>query len=192
VFNAVRQTNNFIMEERVMKKMIPLLTVTALLIAGFALVCDVQAQFWKGRGGKGQGAGTGFGPNCPLGVNLTQDQLARMDTLRNDFFKDTATIRTDMYRKQLDLESLMLEPSVDAEKAGKLQAELSALESQIEQKQLQFQLEARKLLTPEQIAQLPPGCNFGMGFCGRGNGPGAGRGFRGGRGQGYGCGMGNW
>lgn len=175
-----------------MKKLMPLLAAITILMTGFVLVCDAQAQFWKGRGGKGLGAGSGFGPNCPLGVNLTQDQLARLNTLRSDFLKDTAAIRTDMYRKQLELESLLLEPSADAGKAGKLQADLSALESQIEQKQLQFQFDARKVLTPEQISQLPPGCNFGMGFCGRGYGYGGGRGFRGGRGQGYGCGMGNW
>lgn len=175
-----------------MKKLIPLVAVTAILMTGVVLVCDAQAQFWKGRGGRGAGAGPGFGPNCPLGVNLTEDQLSKLNTLRNDFFKDTAQVRTDIYRKQLELESLLLDPAADTAKAGKLQSELSALETQIEQKQFQFQLEARKMLTPEQIAQLPPGCNFGMGFCGKGRGYGAGCGFRGGRGQGYGCGMGNW
>lgn len=174
------------MEVVTMKQKIVCLTVAVLFCTGIIIASDAHAQFWKGRGGKGAGYGQGF--NCPLGVNLTQEQTAKLDGLRAAYFKDTASLRSDMYKKELELQSLMLEPSADVEKAKKVQGDLSSLESQVEQKYIQYQIEARKILTPEQIAQLPPGCGMGLGNM---NG-GMGCGMRGGRGQGAGCRMGNW
>jgi len=169
-----------------MKKSVLGIAIMAGLLCGLISAADADAQFWKGRG---QGRGMGSGPNawCPPGLNLTQDQTEKLQGLHEGFFKETAGLRTDLHKKQLALEALMLEPSVDTDKAGKLQADISALEGQIEQKRLQYQIESRKILTPEQIGALPPGCTLGFGPPG-----GRGCGLRGGRGPGYGCGMRGW
>lgn len=169
-----------------MKKSMSLAAVITLVVLGIALATDAEAQFWKGRG---QGRGMGPGPNawCPPGLNLTQEQTERLQNLHDQFFKETATLRTDLRKKQLALETLLIEPSVDGDAAGKLQADISALESRLDQKRMQYQIEARKILTPDQLAELPPGCTMGFGLPG-----GRGCGFRGGRGPGYGCGMRGW
>jgi Spy/CpxP family protein refolding chaperone len=84
----------------------------------------------------------------------------------------------------------MLDPNAALEKAKKLQSEISSLQAQLEQKQLEAQFEARKVLTPDQLKQMPPGCGLGIGpcdWCG-GMRPGCGRGWGGGMGRmgGYG------
>jgi len=157
--------------------------ITFMLVSSM-LVADAHAQFWKSRG---QGRGVASGPNswCPPGLNLTQEQTNQIQSLHERFFKETAQVRTDLQKKQLTLETMLLEPSVDADAAGKLQAEISALKSQLDQKRMQYHLEARKVLTAEQIAQLPPGCTLGFGPPG-----GRGCGFRGGCGAGMGYGRG--
>ena len=67
----------------------------------------------------------------------------------------------------------------ELEKAEKLQEEISALQGQMEQKKLQAEFKVRKVLTPDQLQQLPPGCDMGIGMCGRGCGmmPGCGMGM---------------
>lgn len=161
-------------------KVLSLVTATVVMIS-FALVCKAEAQWGRGRCGMGQG----FSPDYFQGLNLTQDQTAKINNLRSEFFKDTVSLRSDVYAKKLELNNLLLEQVPDHEKAKKIQDELFDLKKKLAQKRLQCQIEAKKILTPEQIAQLPPGCNFGFGnMYGWGN-----RGFGGGYGPGFGCNM---
>ena len=59
---------------------------------------------------------------------------------------------------------------------------------------INYQIESRKNLTPEQIAQLPPGCRLGLANLTSRPGPrygcGIGQGYGGGRGMGHGYGKG--
>ncbi|MCX8043618.1 MAG: Spy/CpxP family protein refolding chaperone [Desulfobacterota bacterium] len=167
-----------------MKKSLSVGLVITLMLFGVAFATDAEAQFWKGKGhGRGMGPGEGPFPWCPPGLNLSPEQIERLQTLRSKFFNETASLRAELYKKQLELETLFTDPSPDAQKAGKLQADISDIEGKIDQKRIQAQLDARKILTPEQIAQLPPGCTLGFGPPGcRGFGPRGGCGF----GPGYG------
>lgn len=165
------------------KKMITLMCLA--LVA--AMSGSAFAQ--KGQGLRGAGNdGAGLFPGCPVNLNLTAEQTAKIQDGRTAFFKDTAGLRSDIFKKKQDLDVLMLEPTVDAVKAKKLQEEIYALKGQMAQKRLQAQLDARAVLTPEQIKLLPPGCNMGIGRGGRGMGRGCDKGFSGGRGQGRGRG----
>jgi len=167
-----------------------ILAVTAVICTVFFMISQADAQFGKGRGGRGQGMGTGFNCNLPESLNLTPDQTAGINSLHAKFFKETTDIRTGIFSKKQEMKALMLEKSPDVEKAKSIQTELSALKSRIAQKTLEYQFEARKLLTPEQIAQLPPGCTMGFGPMGGGRGCGFGGGR--GRGDGPGCNMMDW
>jgi Spy/CpxP family protein refolding chaperone len=169
------------------------LVCLALVLAAVTVVETAQAQAQAGQGKNRQGGGGGDGlyPGCPLNLNLSPEQKAKMQEVRNAFFKDTISLRADMFKKEQELDAAMLDKAVDIEKAKKLQDDISGLWAQLAQKRLQAQLEARKLLTPEQFAQLPPGCNMGIGpgggkGCGMGFGPGSGRGAGDGPGRGQG------
>jgi Spy/CpxP family protein refolding chaperone len=171
-----------------MKKSIIL---SALFVA--TLLWSFSAQAWWGRGAGGPGAGPCWQGNM-YGVNLTQDQTVKMNALQQAFVKDTAELNTRLSRKQLELNSQLLEPAPDAGKIASLQKEISSLQLQLNEKSVAYQLEARKVLTPEQVAQLPAGCALGFGSVMAGSGPGygcgMGPGYGSGYGRGYGCGRG--
>jgi Spy/CpxP family protein refolding chaperone len=172
--------------------------VFALFIAELMLVLSAQAQGWS-LGGGGRGAGPGWQGDT-FGIDLTQDQSTKLKTLHQAFWKDTSTLKVKIDQKQLELNGLLLEPNPDAGNAAKLQKEISELQTQFNDKRINYQLESRKILTAEQIAQLPPGCTLGFGNlmsepgpgygCGMGPGYGCGKGMGCGYGRGYGGGRG--
>jgi len=169
------------------RKMLVLMSLSVVL----AMASAAGAQEAKGKRGGPEGDGQpGF---CALKLNLTAEQNAKIKDLHNAFFKDTVELRSDIFRKEQEMDALLMEPSIAVEKAKKLQDELSGLKAQMAQKSLQAQLDARKVLTPEQVKQLPPGCTMGFGPGGKGGGMGhsCGMGAGGGKGPGAGKGKGS-
>jgi len=166
--------------------------ISVLFIATLMWAFSAEAQGW-GRGGGGRGAGPGWQDDT-FGLNLTQEQTTKLNTMRQAFWKDTSSLNVKFDQKQLELNSLLLEPNPDSGKVVKLQKEISELQTQFNDKRINYQLESRKILTPEQIAQLPPGCTLGFGnlMCGPspGYGCGMGPGYGGGRSMGCGYGRG--
>ncbi|MEI6125440.1 MAG: Spy/CpxP family protein refolding chaperone [Pseudomonadota bacterium] len=154
----------------VKRKIIVLMCMAFIFAALPAFDAGASAQQGQGKGKRGAQAGDGLSPGCHLNLNFTQEQTAKLQDVRNAFFKDTAGLRSDIFKKEQDMHVLMLEKTIDAEKAEKLQDEISALHAQIARKHLQAQLDCRKVLTPEQIGQLPPGCTMGIEPDGRGCG----------------------
>ena len=171
-----------------MRKMIVGLMVVALLAtAGLAM-----AQGW-GRGmgygpgpgaGYGPGAGPGYGPRDSWGpgLNLTAEQNQKIQAMRESSFKETLPLRNDMQIKKLELSTLWAQTNPDQEKILAKQKEINALRAQMQEKATKNRLEMRKVLTPEQQAQLGA---YGPGF-GPGSGPGMG--MKGGFGPGRGMG----
>ncbi len=172
-----------------MKKMIVGLMVVALLAtAGMAM-----AQGW-GRGmGYGPGPGAEYGPGSGMGygpkgswgpaLNLTAEQNQKIQAMRESFFKETLPLRNEMQIKQLELRTLWAQTNPDQEKILAKQKEINALRAQMQEKATKNRLEMRKVLTPEQQAQIGA---FGPGF---GPGAGPGMGMRGGFGPGRGMGI---
>jgi len=158
---------------------IPIIIVVTLLWS-----FNAEAQCW---GGRGRGAGQGQWDN-PSGINLTDDQAKKITSLHQAFLKDTSELNTKTDQKQLELNNLLLETNPDPQKIATLQKEISGLQSQFNEKRINYQLDARKIITTEQLAQLPPGCTLGFGNIMGGPGCGMGPGY--GRGSGYGCGRG--
>ena len=152
-----------------MKKMIVAILVVALLAtAGVAM-----AQGW-GRGmgyGPGPGldrsrTGPGYGPRGAWGpgLNLTAEQNQKMQALRESFFKETLPLRNEMQIKQLELRTLWAQTNPDQEKILAKQKEINTLRAQLQEKATKNRLEMRKILTPEQQAQMGAyGPGFGTG-----------------------------
>ena len=163
--------------------------MAAITISLCAIALNAQAQWGRGRGMYGFNQGNW---NAPPWLNLTQDQVSSFDSLRRDFARETAVLSTEIESKRLALSSMLLETAPDAKKATSLQKEISDLESQYDEQQLNYRIKARTILTQEQIGQLPPGCTMGFGnmLCNDGPGYGCGYGGRHRGGRGPGCGRG--
>jgi zinc resistance-associated protein len=164
--------------------------VTVLAIAGIVGFAATSFAGW-GRGGGGNcgGQGSGWGQRgvAPSGYqgNLSDEQSTRLDKERQAFFEETRNLRGNLYQKELELRSELAKEDPDAQKAAGLQAEISELTAQLDQKRIDQRLKMQKE-NPEFFA----GRGYGMG---RGYGKGGGgmsRGFQGrgmGRGRGGGC-----
>jgi len=152
--------------------------ITLLFLAGAA---SVQAQWGRGN------CLTNWTGN-QSGLNLTDDQTSAFNELQSKHVEEVSSARQAIIQKQLESDRLFLDVSPDAARLSALQNEISTLQAQVAEKSLSYQLQARKLLSAEQLRQVPPGCNFGCNLrCN--NGP-AGNGYNRGAGSGYGSGQG--
>ncbi len=94
-------------------------------------------------------------------LNLTEEQMAKIQAVRESFLRETLVLRNELAIKRFDLRDLMADPRVDSNLVIAKQREISELEAKFQERALLNMLEIRKILTPEQIKLLPPG--FGIG-----------------------------
>ena len=145
------------------------------LILALALVATVALAWGPGFG---PGFGRGFrGPasGSPPIPNLTAEQSAQIQVLRDGFLKEIEPLQKEVYTKGTELRNLWQSPNPDQATIAAKQKEMFNLRSQMQEKGTSLGLEIRKVLTPEQLAQLPA-FNQGAGF-GSGGGFGPGMGF---------------
>jgi len=145
------------------------------LILALALVATVALAWGPGFG---PGFGRGFGGpafGSPPIPNLTGEQSAQIQALRDGFLKEIEPLQKEVYTKETELRNLWQSPNPDQATIAAKQKEMFNLRSQMQEKGTSLGLEIRKVLTPEQLAQLPA-FNQGAGF-GPGGGFGPGMGF---------------
>ncbi|RPJ06536.1 MAG: periplasmic heavy metal sensor [Deltaproteobacteria bacterium] len=120
---------------------------------------------------RGPGFGRGFGGpayGSPPIPNLTAEQSAQIQAVRDGFLKETEPLQKELYAKGQELRQLWTTPNADPDAVKAKQGEISDLRSELQEKATNLKLEIRKVLTPEQLAQMPA--------AGRGFGPGMGSG----------------
>ncbi len=167
-----------------MKKTVVVLGLVAVMVLGVAYAF---AQ------GPGQGAGPGRRPGWgqEKWSSLTPEQQTKFQELRQKFNDETAQLRGTMLTKRLELQSLWRNPKADSKAILEKEKEFRSLQNQMKDKAVQLKLEARTILTPEQLSQFGPGLGMGRGF-GGGHMMGGGHGMgRGGMGPGRGMGPGD-
>ena len=123
-----------------------------IIIMGILAITGLAATSFAGwgRGGGGycwgQGPGwsqRGYGGPGYQG-DLTDEEIARLDTERQAFLKDTTELRDGLYQKELELRSELAKKDPDAQKALGLQKEISDLRGQLDQKKLEQRLKMQK------------------------------------------------
>jgi Spy/CpxP family protein refolding chaperone len=172
-------------EQKMKKATAVMMTVAALLFVA-AMATSASAFGW------GRGPGCGYGPRGDFGgfagVELTADQRAQIQSMRDAQFKETELLREQMFAKRDEVRKLWLEANPDQAAITAAQKEMRSLRDQLQDKMTTFRLEALNVLTPEQREKLKasvagrrfgPGRGFGAGvFSGGGcsgcGGPGAG------------------
>ena len=150
------------------------LIVGLSLALGLALVATVAIAWGPGFGprfGRGLG-GPAFGvPPIP---DLTAEQSAQIQGLRDGFLKEIEPLQKELFAKGTDLRSLWSSSNPDPGAVTAKQKEILNLQTQLREKATNVGAEIRKVLTPEQLAELPA-FNQGAGFGpGQGFGPGPG------------------
>lgn len=95
--------------------------------------------YHMGRGGYGMG-GDGYGYRN----NLSEEDYKKLDDQMRVFHTETEKLRREIYVKELALQNELVKESPDAEKAAKLQKQLSELESEFNQKRVTYMIAQRK------------------------------------------------
>ncbi|MEN6321598.1 MAG: Spy/CpxP family protein refolding chaperone [Syntrophaceae bacterium] len=164
--------------------------LTMTLITLFVVTAFAAAAFAFGPGwGRGHGGGYCNGPNDAAlsNLNLTAEQTAKINTLREAHLKDVKPLQDKMFSKRGELRLLWLQTNPDENKINATQKEIRNLRDQMQDKMTAYRLNVLKILTPEQQAQLKSS-RLGRGF---GHGMRGGGGWQGG-GPGDGPMRGNW
>ncbi len=129
-----------------MKKIFALVGVLALLT--FPILA--MAQGWE----MGMHQGMGYGPSGMGGwasrLNLNNEQMQKLEALRERFLKETISMRNDLALKEVELRTLWLQTNPEEGKILTKEKEINALRAQIQEKATKYFLEGRKVLTPEQ------------------------------------------
>jgi Spy/CpxP family protein refolding chaperone len=148
-------------------------TMTAMVLLFAAAIATSAFGFGWGRGpGFGSGACGGDFARVP-GLELTVEQKAQLDAMRDAQFNKIAPLREQMFAKRDAVRKLWLEPNPDQAKIQAAQQEMRTLRDQLQDEMTVFRLEALKVLTPEQREKLQSAAPAGRGFGrGRGMGPG--------------------
>ena len=91
------------------------------------------------------------------GFSLTPEQKAKFREMRRMFIRENAQLIGALVAKRLELRSLWTDPKSDPKAILDKEKELRTLQNQMKDKVIQAMLEARKILTPEQIENWKPG-----------------------------------
>jgi len=163
-----------------MKKSLIALSLVVIMVLGAISVYAYGPGY--GPRGKGDRGGPCWeSSETGKGLVLTPEQRTKFQELRQKFVDETAKLRETLLSKRLELQTLWTNPKAETKAIIEKENELRDLQDQMKDKALQFKLEARQFLTPEQIAGLGPGCGMGLGFgggCWKGRGMGPGKGPR--------------
>jgi Spy/CpxP family protein refolding chaperone len=168
-----------------MKKGEPLMKTTrttqSIIIAAIVLIAGSTLAFaHEGWGGGDQGCGYQMrdgmkgpgqghhmmGPGQGRGyhhgyANLSDEQRDKIDAAREKFFEETRSLRRNIDDQAYALHKEMNKDNPDSDKVAQLQQQLSKLQADFDQKQVQHRLEMRKLW-PEKFKNR--GWGYGCGY----------------------------
>lgn len=128
----------------------------ALISASLLASSAIAQGYGMGRGMGGRGCGMGSGTCWLFDVpNLTEEQSAKMTDLQKSFIKETLKLRSELTVKRIELNQLLAKNRPNTEEVMAKQKEFTQLQPQLQQKCLSNQLEMRKILSEEQLSQIP-------------------------------------
>ncbi len=152
-----------------------LTTIVALVLIGTVSLSAFGYDNGRGKVGNPKGA-LGF-----LQVlNLSSEQQQKLLEIRQDFQKDTQTVRFEMQKKQLELRQLWAAQTLNRNGIEAKEREITGLRIQLVTKARVMQDKIKTILTSEQLKKLEEsgfGCNPGTGSRGRRGGGRMGRSY---------------
>ena len=116
-----------------------IMTMAVLAVLGLSSIA-----FAGWGGGYGHMMGPGWQQGGGYYGNLSAEEIAKLEQNRADFFKATEGLRQQLYEKELALQSELAKANPDTSMASKLQGEISRLQSDLDQKGLDYEIQARK------------------------------------------------
>ncbi|HXX35367.1 MAG TPA: Spy/CpxP family protein refolding chaperone [Thermodesulfobacteriota bacterium] len=136
------------------------LVVVMVLMVSYVYAQEQREPPRRGRmeGEKSWGQGKG--------LSFTPEQKVKFRELRRKFIGENAQLIGGLVAKRLELRSLWSDPKADSQAILAKEGEVRELQNRMRDKIIQYRLEFRSSLTPEQIEKLGMmgGIGFGRGF----------------------------
>lgn len=154
-------------------------TYTTVLAAASLIAFSGSALAGPGMG-MGMGAGHAGHGGMKGGMrggwmaNLSQEQIAQLDAERQAFWTATADLRQQIRQKNLEQRAELAKKEPDVSRIKALQQELSALGTQLDQKEIEHVLAMKKIAPEAAMGMACPGAMGGPHGGGRGMGMGRG------------------
>jgi len=155
------------MKFQYINKILILLTVGAVLTFGASAFADWGTEYghhgsgWYHQGWKGSGCGYTIG-------DLSEDAAKKLEEEYQIFLNETKKLRQDLYSAELALRSELAKENIDSKKAASIQKEISKLEAQIDQKQLDHLVKIKKI-NPNAGGEFTGRRQMGYGYAQRGS-----------------------
>lgn len=121
-----------------------IMTLAVLAVFGFSTIAFAG---WGDGYGQMMGPGMmgpGWQQRSGYYGNLSAGEIAKLDQQRAEFFQATENTRQQLYEKNLALQSELAKENPDTAIASRLQSEISELQSDLDQKWLEYDIQARK------------------------------------------------
>jgi len=91
-------------------------------------------------------------PYClPEDLQLTPKQIEQIKSIQGRYLKDIGVLRNELLNRRFRLRKLLSDPASKASNIRAKQKEIFALENHIQERTLDYQLEVRDILTPQQF-----------------------------------------
>jgi Spy/CpxP family protein refolding chaperone len=87
-------------------------------------------------------------------ISLSDDQLEKIHSLRNDYLDAVGPKMCEIASKHRKLKDVLLATSIDSAKAKSLQGDINSLKDEISNLKLQNKLDCLSVLTPEQRKEI--------------------------------------
>ena len=93
-------------------------------------------------------------------LNLSQEQRKGLDLIQETYFREAQLIRAQLFTKRLELREFLINPTLRIESIRVKYSEIIELQSQQEEKAIEYLIKVRNLLTPEQLQNWCPEQEF--------------------------------
>ncbi len=97
-------------------------------------------------------------------LNLTEVQKKSLENLHRAYMAEATPIRMGLLALKIELRHLLLNPNVQPQILFDQQRRISALQTNLEELSLSYQVKARSIFTREQLERLPQGWAFEIGL----------------------------
>jgi Spy/CpxP family protein refolding chaperone len=93
-------------------------------------------------------------------LDLTLDQVKRLDLIYQAYFQETQLPRTELFAKRLELREFLTNPNIRIESIRSKYLEINEIQSKLEEKIIEYVIKVRNLLTQEQLKNWCPEQEF--------------------------------
>ena len=128
--------------------------LTGIVPLFFLLVCLVSEGHAQGVGRNGRADSSllsGKEVSLVKELNMTESQVKEARRVRATYSNRILKLRSDFIGKQLEFRNLVRDPSSSEESIRSKGREIEAIDIQLLREAIDYEIEMRKILTPEQL-----------------------------------------